>query len=273
MKQKIAQYLFIGIGTLVSVLLVSTYRTGTKVTSWEPRDLPAIFEEGVLRAVTEYNTVSYHIDGDTTMGFDYEVLHAFAKELKVELSITPEMSFEKQMDGLLSGAYDILATNLTVNTAYEDSLSFTLPLLTTQYVLVQRKEADTLSVRTPFDLANKQVHIVKDSPIVLRIKHLMEEIADTIYVKEVPIYGTEQLIAMVAGKDIDYLICDQDLAENALSQHEGIDASVAIGFSQLRAWGVNKKSAELLARFNDWFVDFRKTRTYKRLLQKYFDRV
>lgn len=271
MKQKTAQNLFIIVGTILCVFLVSTYRGELKEREFfSPRDLEDILKSGILRAVTEYNAVSYHVSGDTVTGFDYEVLQKFAGGLNVKLELTPEMSFEQQVNGLQEGRYDILAGSLVVNSEYIDSLAFTHPLLTTKYVLVQRKTDDSTAVRTPFDLAGKKIHIVKSSPVSLRIRHLIHEIADTIYVEEVPLYGMEQLIAMVAGGEIDYAVCDRDIAQTALQQHDNIDIDMEVSFSQLRAWGMNKRSPLLLERFNKWLDAYSKTAEYRRLVKKYF---
>jgi len=43
-----------------------------------PRDYAEISESGILRAVTEYNSISYYADGDSVTGFHYELLNAFA---------------------------------------------------------------------------------------------------------------------------------------------------------------------------------------------------
>ena len=81
-------------------------------------------------------------------------------------------------------------------------------------VLVQRKEIgenDSLYIRTQLDLAQRTLHVVKGSPSILRIQNLGNEIGDTIYIKEIDKYGSEQLISMVAHGDIDYAVCDESI--------------------------------------------------------------
>ena len=54
--------------------------------SGHPRDYAAIAKEGILRVATEYNSISFYVDGDTVSGFHYELIQAFAhdKGLKTE---------------------------------------------------------------------------------------------------------------------------------------------------------------------------------------------
>ena len=80
---------------------------------------------------------------------------------------------------------------------------------------MQRKangENDSLYIRNQLDLAQKTLHVVKGSPSILRIQNLGNEIGDTIYIKEIEKYGSEQLISLVAHGDIDYAVCDESIA-------------------------------------------------------------
>ena len=47
-----------------------------------PRDYAAIAKEGILHVATEYNSISFYVDSDTVSGFHYELIEAFARELR-----------------------------------------------------------------------------------------------------------------------------------------------------------------------------------------------
>lgn len=93
-----------------------------------PRDYAEIAASGILRAVTEYNSISFYADGDTVSGFHYELLHAFAHSKGLKPEITPEMSFSKRLEGVQKGTYDILANSTVVTTEYKDSCCLPAPL-------------------------------------------------------------------------------------------------------------------------------------------------
>ena len=44
-----------------------------------PRTYEEIIRSGVIRAVTEYNSISFHAKEDTISGLHYELFQAFAK--------------------------------------------------------------------------------------------------------------------------------------------------------------------------------------------------
>ena len=169
--------------------------------SGHPRDYAAITKEGILRVATEYNSISFYVDGDTISGFHYELIQAFAHDKGLKTEITPLMSFEERLEGLSEGRYDVIACGILATSELKDSLLLTSPITLNKQVLVQRKENgenDSLYIRNQLDLAGRTLHVVKGSPSILRIQNLGNEIGDTIYIKEIDKYGSEQLISMVA---------------------------------------------------------------------------
>ena len=183
------------------------------------------------------------------------------------------MSFEKRLAGVTKGKYDLLATGTVITSQSKDTLLFTRPLTLSKQVLVQRKpenEQDSTYIRSQLDLAHKQLHVIKGSPALLRLHNLISEIADTIYIQEVEQYGPEQLLAMVAGKDIDYAVCDESIARSLQERFPNLDINTAISFTQFYAWGVNKHSPALLDTLNHRLERYSKTASYKKLYNKYF---
>ncbi|MDY4871797.1 transporter substrate-binding domain-containing protein, partial [Phocaeicola faecicola] len=212
---KAIKYMLLAVAIAVGIVWTGSHREKAPL-SGEPRSYEEIKASGVLRAVTEYNAISYHVAGDTVQGFDYELLHEFAEAQGLRLEITPEMSYEERLKGILQGQYDVLATGTLVTTRSKDSLLFTHTLALGKQVLVQRKpkdENDSTYIKNPLELAHKTLYITENSPALLRIHNLMNEIADTIYIKEIKDYGPEQLMAMVAGGDIPYTVCDESIAQ------------------------------------------------------------
>lgn len=87
---------------------------------------------------------------------------------------------------------------------------------------------------------------MKGSPSILRIRNLGNEIGDTIYIKEIDKYGSEQLISLVAHGDIDYAVCDESIARAVTDSIPQIDINTDISFTQFYSWGVSKQSPVLL---------------------------
>lgn len=271
--KKLIRYLILGIAATYLASLLFPREKGDRANT--PRDYAEIAAEGVLRATTEYNSIGFYADGDTISGFHYELIKAFGRDHDLEVVIVPKMSFEERKEELKSGKFDLIATGILATSALKDSLLLTTPITLSRQVLVQRKasgENDSAFIDNQLKLGQKTLHVVKGSPSILRIQHLSNEIADTIYIKEVEKYGPEQLIALVAHGDIDYTVCDENIAKAAIDSLPQIDINTAIGFTQFYSWGVGKHSPILLDSLNQWLSHFLQTNEYKAIYKKYYKR-
>mgnify|MGYP001026771966 FL=1 len=271
MKKNKTYYLLGGFILLLVVIRLCSHSEPRP--EFTPRDYPDILHSGVLRAVTEYNTLSYHAEKDSVSGFDYELLSAFAQAKHLQLEVTPEMSFEKRLKGIAEGKYDLIATGTVITTRSKDTLLFPHPLWLSKQILVQRKPEkgkDSLYIHNQLELGGKTLHVVKGSPALLRLHNLINEIADTIYLQEVDQYGPEQLMAMVSGGDIDYAVCDENIAKGNIALYPNLDIDTDISFTQFYAWGVPKHAPILLDSLNSWLDQYMKSEDYRKLYKKYF---
>jgi membrane-bound lytic murein transglycosylase MltF len=260
---------------LFAVLLVANLiiwlATSHKNKTTTIRDYPAIKTSGVIHVATEYNALSYYVDKDTLAGFNYQLIEAFAHDRGLKADIHPIMSEAERLKGLKNGTYDLIACDLQVNSELKDSLLLSRPLLLTRQVLVQRKQGTPKApyIKSQLDLARRTLNVPQGSPSILRIRNLSNEIGDTIFVREVKKYGSEQLIYMVAHGDIDYAVCDENIARTYASRLPNIDIQTAISFTQFYSWGTNKHSAALMNELNRWLDRYTKTEAYKRLYNTY----
>ena len=269
-KTKLLKYIILG---AVAALVATFLLPKKEIRKGHPRDYAEIVADGTLRAATEYNSISFYVDGDTLSGFHYELIEAFARDHGLKVAITPEMSFNERLEGLADGKFDVIAYGILVTSELKDSLLLTSPIVLNRQVLVQRKTAspdDSLFIKSQLDLAGKTLNVVKGSPSILRIRNLGNEIGDTIYIKEIEKYGSEQLIALVAHGDIDYAVCDESIARAAADSLPQIDINTAISFTQFYSWGVSKRSPALLDSLNTWLEKFKKGKEYETIYKRYY---
>lgn len=237
------------------------------------RDYPEIAAEGVLRLVTEYSTSGYFIDGDTIRGFQYELSQAISHRSGLEVQNILEMNLAESFHLLDEQACDIIARNIPITTELKEKYLFTDPIILDKQVLVQRKASANGGIqplRNQLELAGKTLYIAKDSPARLRIRNLQEEMGDTIYLYEDELYSDEQLIILVAHGDIDFAVCDYQVAQAATHQFPEIDIQTDISFTQLQSWAVRKDSPVLLDSLNRWLYDLKESGLYTKIHQRYF---
>lgn len=243
-------------------------------------DLDSIIRRGKLIAVTDFSSTNYFIYKGEPMGFNYELLRSFTEHLGIDLEIITENHLESAFSLLNRGEVDLMAIGLAVNSSRKKEIIFTDPIMETRQVLVQRKPrkwrtmtADALEdylVRNQLDLAHKTIYVQKHSSHFDRLKTLAGEIGDSINIIEVP-FESEELIKNVANGEIDYTVCDENIAMVNSTYYPDIDINTPVSFRQNIAWGLRKdNSQDLLSELNRWINNFRKTREYALLYAKYF---
>ena len=238
-----------------------------------PRDYPEIQKEGILRMVTEYNQSGYYIAGDTIEGFQYELSQAIAQLSGLEVQTFLEMSLTESFNGLEKNQYDVITRNIPITSDIKEKYLFTEPIVFNKQVLIQRKAKANNNiepVRNQFVLAGKTIYIPKNSPARLRLQNLEHDIGDTIYIIEDDLYSSEQLAIMVAKGDIDYAVCDQQIAKLSEKQLPEIDINTDISFTQLQSWVVRKDSPILLDSLNSWLKQIRENGTFEKIYKKYY---
>ncbi len=267
---------------LTLVFSCSYLHTGSKTSKPEhvAIDLDSIRVRGKLIAVTNVNSTNYFIYKGEPMGFTYELLKSFSDHLGLDLEIITENRLDEAFKDLKSGKADLLAIGLTVNSSRKQEVSFTEPIEETRQVLVQRKPqnwrsltADDINrklLRNQLELAGKTVYVQEGSSHVGRMETLSEEIGDSISVVEVP-YDAEQLIRNVANGEIDFTVCDENVARVISTYYTNIDVSTPVSFPQNIAWAVRKNNSDSLLRvLDDWISTYRKTSAYAFLYARYF---
>lgn len=238
-------------------------------------DFQRIKDAGVLRAVVDYNSTNYFVYRGKPMGFQYELLQELAKDLDVDLEISVSNNLRETFDGVKNNRFDLIAKSLTITKRRNKEIDFTTPIEQTSQVLVQRNKSEEISdsifVNSTLELAKKKVHVQKHSSYYRRLINLSEEIGSPIEVIEDSIYGVEELVSRVASGEIDYTVCDENVAILNKTYYTNLDVSIKVSFPQNIAWAVRKGSPEWKSYMDEWITNFRKTKKYNILYHKYFE--
>ncbi len=240
-----------------------------------PTDLERIMNEGVLKVVVDYNSTNYFVYRGKPMGYQYDLVHELCEDLGVKPRIAISNNLTETFNYLKTNRYDLVAKNLTVTRARSDEIGFTVPIKQTRQVLVQRQEGSSEQgpsfLKSTLDLAGKKVHVQKNTSFYRRLVHLSEEIGKPIEIVEDTIYGVEQLVARVARGEIDYTVCDEEVARLNKSYYPNLDVSLVISFPQNIAWAIRKDASDDWESYlNNWISEFKKTTKYRVIYNKYF---
>ena len=253
---------------------VEQFRPDKRLTHFE-----MIQQYGALKVVTEYNSISYFLYRGQPMGFQFEMLQDLANHMNLALEVSVSNDLDRNFNDLTEGTVDMIAMNLTITSERKSEVTFTTPFLQTRQVLVQRKplqwekmnkiQQEAALIRNQLDLEGKQVYVQTGSVYETRLHTLSNEIGGGIDIREVNL-ESEQLIQRVALGEIDYTVCDENVGLVNTTYYPQLDVGTAISFPQHVAWAVNRRSDSLKKVIDQWISEYRKTRKYAILYNKYF---
>jgi len=286
-KQVKNRFLILLIAVAIPLFYVSCMQRGESrfkdVESLKPENkisnLDIIRSKGVLRVVTEYNSISYFIYRGQPLGFQYEMLQDLADHMELDLEVSVSNDLDKNFLDLEEGKVDLIAMSLTITSERKSEVAFTIPLLQTRQVLVQRKpeqwdqmnsrQLETGLIRNQLNLAGKTVYVQAGSVYADRLRTLSDEIGGGIEINEVQL-ESEQLVHRVALGEIDYAICDENVGMVNTTYFPQLDVGTAISFPQHVAWAVHPSSDSLKAEVDAFLSEYRSTRDYALIYNKYF---
>jgi len=224
------------------------------------RDLSEIRKNNIFNVVSEYNSIDFNTADNYLNKFQYELYQYIAQRSGLTVQHFFENDLETAIRKLGNNVYDVIAQNIPVTNDSRQFLDFTVQTGQSKQVLIQRKKNNDdsgLFISNQLYLANQTIYVTKNSPAILRLKNLSEEIAEPIYIKEIAGYTPEQLINCVANSEINYAAVDKDIILRNAKSFPNIDFSTDISFTQLQAWALRKNSPVLLDSMNVWIAEFK----------------
>jgi membrane-bound lytic murein transglycosylase F len=245
------------------------------------KDLEAIKEDGVLHAITIYNSTSYFLYKGVPMGFEYELLSRLAKNLGLKLKITIAEDIDDLFDMLNNGKGDLIAYGLTITEPRKKLVSFTENHYVTHQALVQRMpdnwrslpgyKIDKQLISNTLELSNDTVWVRENSSYAERIKNLENEIGADIPVAHINgNVTTDEIIKMLVDGEIERTVADYNIASINKTYYPILNIDTRVSFSQRIAWAVRQNSPDLLKAINKWINKEKKSDDYYVIYNKYF---
>lgn len=290
---------FAGLFTLFA--LAACEGRGEQVERPIERDWAAIQARDTISLLTAYNSTGYFVYRGEPMGFEYELLQAFAKEHDLVLNTEVVANRDELLDRLARGDGDVGAARLMPARTDRDRIAFTRGLYSTRPVLVQQAAGvaesnvpaavDTILTRRapasggaddaetplrarlisrPDDLAGEKVYTAS-STYLDRLVEISDSISGDIEVVEAEgNVSTETLIRRVARGGVGLAVAPENLAKLRSSYFDNVVVKPALGLPENVAWAVRANSPELLTTLNQWLAADSIQEKANALYEKYF---
>lgn len=217
------------------------------------RDYPQIQAEGILRILATYEDFKTSELEPNAQSEALGLANHIGELSGLTINVLLEDNADKALEMLRLQQVDVIAQPI-VRTAGIDTTQFVWinDMTTGPVYLVQRR--DSLLIDKQLYLAGKTVHLPKGSPLGLFIQHLSEEIGDSIYIAEDPIYNTEQIVMQVASGGIAYTLCSEHEARHYRRLYPDLDISLPVSYSLRRGWLVRRSSPILADSISHWLL-------------------
>ncbi len=215
-------------------------------------DLPEIKKRGELVALTLYGPVSCFNYRGEPMGLQYELCKLFAQSIGVGLRIETAGSSEELVRRLQAGEGDLIACNLLITGEKKDSLIYCGVETLTRQVLVQRNGRNALKDVT--EMPGKEIH-VNPGRYLQRLNNLDNELGGGLIIRTVSEDSLSEvdLIELVAQGEIDYTVCDNEIARISKTCYPNLNTGLDISFNQRSSWAVRKSEPLLAQAADEWF--------------------
>jgi peptidoglycan lytic transglycosylase F len=231
--------------------------------------LQKILESGTITVLTRNNAHCYYVYRGAPMGFEYDLAKAFADYLNVDLKVvTP--TWEGLMEGLENGEGDFVAASMSITPSRSKRVDFSDDYLSVQqYVILQKEDNDTKTIE---DLAGEEIHVRRGTTYEELLNGLRSKGVNV----KIRLYNdmpTEELIRMVAEKEIKATIADSHIALLNRRYYPDAKISFSLGQPSRLGWAVRKGERRLLKRINDFFEKIDENGTFDKIYARYFGNV
>jgi len=232
-------------------------------------DFNAIKKRKTLRVITRNNAASYFLWRGELLGFEYELVKAFANQHKLRLEIISAPSHEAQIPMLLEGKGDIIASFLTITDKRKKrGVTFARPHHNTSEIIVSR--ANDLSIKSVDDLAGRSIYVRQSSAYWETLQTLQKTGITFNLVATPENMETEEIIAQVANGNFDLTLADNHLLDIELTWRDDIRRALMIGKARENAWAMRDNNPKLITAVNQFVKKQHRSLFYNVTYNKYF---
>ncbi|ARN72949.1 transporter substrate-binding domain-containing protein [Oceanicoccus sagamiensis] len=231
-------------------------------------DWPEIKQRKHLRVALRNNSATYFLWRGKLLGFDYELLKAFAEKHKLLLDIVVPPDHEQLIDYVRRGKADIAAGFLTITPDRQQTgIVFSKPYHYASELLISSE--NDKSVASTTDLAGKTIYTRPSSSYWQTILQLQETV-DVQLVASPENEETEEAIAKVAAGDYEFTVADNHIFDIELTWRNDVRSAMALGEPLGQGWAVRENNPLLLKQLNQFISKEYRGLFYNITYRKYF---
>jgi membrane-bound lytic murein transglycosylase F len=200
------------------------------------------------------------------MGLEYDLAKAFSTFLGVRIRVVAS-SWESLYSNLESGRGDFIGAGLASSSSRSRVVDWSNSYLLAEHQIVVHRENE--QIRKMEDLNGRSIHVRRGSAHEETAKELIG-MGFNIGIQLVDKTPSEELIRMVAEKEIEATIADAHIAMLNRRYNPQIKISFPVGSPRALSWAVRKGEKELLKKINEFFERIKEDGTLAKIMDRYY---
>lgn len=186
--------------------------------------------------------------------------------LQKPYEIIPYSSEAKAVEELKEGKLDLLANSNLYSLNSGEDLYASSPLYDSSYVLIRKKSKSPFSYDS---LRYKEIALpAYSSDMDMIIRHLSEESIPELKIKRTD-YTQEEIIQKVASEEIDYAICERELAKSYAEKLASLDTETQLSFELHHSWLISDKNKQMRKQIDSVLTIATQKPEWEQTLKKY----
>lgn len=233
----------------------------------KPPRLERVKQSGELKVLTRFSPTTYYEGSEGPAGIEHDLIHLFAKRLKVKPNFILPDSFNHILSLISEGEADIAAAGLTITKQRKQWMRFTPPYQTITEQIVYR--SGTKRPKKISDLSHGILEVLKASSHVETLIEHRKTIPELQWLTSR--LSSDELIQQVDQRLIDYTVADSN--QITLYRQFYPKLLVAFDISKPRelAWALTKtEDTSLYDEAVRFFKEIKESGTLKKLIEKNF---
>lgn len=236
-------------------------------------DLDKIKERGFIRVLTRNNPACYFMHRGQLMGFEYEMVHQFAKKHGVEVVVIVPESWSEMGQWLQEGRADLIAATVTMTPQrFKNKRELVFCHRYGEFFESIITRADDRSIQSLDDLKGRTIHVRESSSYYESLKEIQNKKKLKFKIERVPeTEETFEILDKVAKGKYDLTCADQTLLNQSVRLGERLKPVVKLPRVRGYGWVVREDQPQLREAINAFFDKEVGRSTYNTIYNRYFN--
>ncbi|HDJ27950.1 MAG TPA: membrane-bound lytic murein transglycosylase MltF [Proteobacteria bacterium] len=209
----------------------------------------------------------YYEGPEGKMGFEYDLVKAFADHMGLELKLKVVDSVTDILKAIENGEADLAAAGLTRTDEREKRFLFGPDYFTVQQQVVGNRSHPY--PRKAEELQNFDLLVLKNTSYVEELKKLQQQYPK-LHWQETDEYSTDQLLEQVWLGKISCTVADSNILAMNRRYFPELMVAFPISEEQSLAWIINRKKLRLKAKLAQWFDIIKNSGRLAELKDRYY---